>query len=56
MYAINHDLPSGLASQLSQITIAVIMLSILGPRPERQTDHGPLLAPAQEQSRLTALA
>jgi len=29
MYAINHDLPSGLASQLSQITIAVIMLSIL---------------------------
>ena len=29
MYAINHDLPSGLARELSQITIAVIMLSIL---------------------------
>jgi NhaP-type Na+/H+ or K+/H+ antiporter len=29
MYAINHDLPAGLARDLSQITIAVIMLSIL---------------------------
>ena len=29
MYAINHDLPSDLARELSQITIAVIMLSIL---------------------------
>jgi NhaP-type Na+/H+ or K+/H+ antiporter len=29
MYAINHDLPSDLARELSQITVAVIMLSIL---------------------------
>ena len=29
MYAINHDLPPDFARELSQITIAVIMLSIL---------------------------
>ncbi len=29
MYAINHDLPAGLARELSQITIVVIMLSIV---------------------------